>query len=188
MPEELLDIVDDNDNVVGRETRSVVHERGLQHRGVHVFLFTSHGKLLVHQRNKDRKAYPSSLDCSVSEHVKAGEDYLTAAQRGLREEMGLEGIPLEPIITFRMIYGTNDNEISRIYQGPLADPLRVRFDPVEVDWVDFAGLPELEKLLDNRERPFSYWLEQFILWSAGRPNVLEILDTHGVLRPDAYSK
>ena len=63
--DELLDIVDDNDDVIGQELRSIIHQRGLQHRGVHVFLFTGDGKLLVQKRSKDRAASPSAWDCSI---------------------------------------------------------------------------------------------------------------------------
>lgn len=89
MPDELFDVVDEQDHVIGQETRSLVHRRGLWHRGVHVFLFTRAHKLLVQQRSKDRLQAPLAWDCSVSEHVKAGEDYYSAAMRGLKEEMGV---------------------------------------------------------------------------------------------------
>ena len=94
MPDELFDVIDEEDKVIGQEMRSVVHQRGLWHRGVHVLLFIQDEKLLVQQRSKDRVHSPLALDCSVSEHVKAGEDYFTAAVRGLQEEMGVEGIEL----------------------------------------------------------------------------------------------
>jgi len=41
MPDEMFDIIDEEDNVIDQEMRSVVHKRGLWHRGVHVFLFTT---------------------------------------------------------------------------------------------------------------------------------------------------
>ncbi len=47
MSDELFDVVDENNIVIGQEWRSIVHQRGLWHRGVHVFLFTCDGKLLV---------------------------------------------------------------------------------------------------------------------------------------------
>jgi isopentenyl-diphosphate delta-isomerase type 1 len=183
MAEEMLDIVDDNDNVIGREGRSVAHARGLQHRGVHVFLFMPDGRLLVQHRNRLRKAAPSTLDCSVSEHVQSGEEYLAAAQRGLHEELGLKGIPIQAVVTFRMQYGPNDNEISRIFQGQLDDPRRVHFDPGEVDSVDYVSLPDLERQMQSRVGSLSPWFEQFILWNAGRPNAMQVLATHGPLQP-----
>ena len=54
MSDELFDVVDEEDKVIGQETRSIVHQRGLWHRGVHVLLFTHEGKLLVQQRSRDR--------------------------------------------------------------------------------------------------------------------------------------
>ena len=98
MPDELFDVVNEEDVVIGQELRSIVHQRGLWHRGVHVLLFTREGKLLVQQRSKNRPHAPLALDCSVSEHVKAGEDYLTAAMRGMKEEMNVEGALKRPSV------------------------------------------------------------------------------------------
>jgi isopentenyl-diphosphate Delta-isomerase len=187
MPEEMFDVIDDDNHVIGQERRSVVHQTGLQHRGVHMFLFTSDGKLLVQQRSKDRKNSPSSLDCSVSEHVRAGEEYLAGAMRGLKEELGLEALELRPIITFRMKYGPNDNEISRVYQGHV-DPALVQFDPVELEYVEYYSLQELAELLDGGKKPFSYWFRQLLLWSIDWPSDLQILAVHSPLQPDAYLK
>ncbi len=182
MDEETFDIVDDDDVVIGQERRSVVHRTGLQHRGIHVCLFTPDGKMLIQRRSKDRHASPSTLDWSVSEHVKAGEDYLTAARRGLKEELGLDGIDLQPIVTFRMEYGPNDREICRLYEGKLLDPKRVRFDPVEVESVEYASMDELQGMLEARQRPFSRWFEQMLLWLWGKPSDLTILSVHGELK------
>ena len=173
MPDELFDVVDEQDYVVGQEMRSVVHQRGLWHRGVHVFLFTREGKLLVQQRSKDRVHAPLALDCSVSEHVKAGEDYYTAAVRGLKEEMGVEGIEIEPLVKFKMNYGPNDNEISELYQG-IVDPSVVRFDPVEIERIDYYSLPELQKLMGSEKHNLSYWFEQILQWYLGEPSAVQV--------------
>ena len=92
MTDELLDIVDDQDVVIDRQMRSRAHELGLQHRGVHVLLFTPENKMLIQKRSADRVQAPSALDCSISEHVKSGESYFDAATRGLQEELGLTGL------------------------------------------------------------------------------------------------
>lgn len=49
--EELFDIVDDQNNVIGQERRSVVHAQGLKHRAVYCFVFNSRGELLLQQRS-----------------------------------------------------------------------------------------------------------------------------------------
>jgi isopentenyl-diphosphate Delta-isomerase len=177
MPDELFDIVDEQDHVIGQEMRSVAHQQGLWHRGVHVLIFTKEGKLLVQQRSKDRQHAPLALDCSVSEHVKAGEDYYSAALRGLKEEMDVEGIDLQPLVKFKMNYGLNDNEISVLYKG-LVDPTFVKFDPVEVERVDYYNLIELQELLIDKEITLSYWFKQILQWYLGNPSALQVLEKY----------
>jgi isopentenyldiphosphate isomerase len=177
MPDELFDIVNEQDTVVGQELRSVVHQSGLWHRGVHVLLFTREGKLLVQQRSKDRPHAPLALDCSVSEHVKAGEDYRTAAMRGMQEEMGVEGLDIQPLVKFKMNYGPNDNEISELYRG-VVDPADVKFDTVEVERIDYYELAELQKLMGSEAVKFSYWFEQILRWYSGKPSALDVLASY----------
>ena len=43
--DEFFDVVDKDNRVIGRERRSVVHVRGLWHRGVYVFLFDENIRL-----------------------------------------------------------------------------------------------------------------------------------------------
>jgi isopentenyldiphosphate isomerase len=177
MPDELLDIVNDEDVVTGRNLRSVVHQRGLQHRGAHVFLFTSEGRLLVQRRSKDRAASPSLLDCSISEHVQAGEDYLAAAKRGMKEEMGLDESDLQPVVTFAMNYGPNDNEISQLFQGSV-DPAAVQFDPVEVEQVAFYSMAKLLERMRTEEAAFCAWFLQIVRWAVNEPSQLRVLKIH----------
>ena len=49
--EELFDIVNDSNEVVGQEKRSIVHAEGLKHRAVYCFVFDEQGKLLMQQRS-----------------------------------------------------------------------------------------------------------------------------------------
>jgi isopentenyldiphosphate isomerase len=165
--DELLDIVNDEDLVTGQQMRSTVHTLGLQHRGVHVFLFTQDEKLLVQKRSADRAASPSALDCSVSEHVKADESYFDAALRGLKEEMGVEGIEITPLVKFRMNYGVNDNEISTLYTGRV-DPARVKFDPVEIEEIYYYTLNELENMRAKGGMEFCGWFLELLDWYSGK--------------------
>jgi isopentenyl-diphosphate delta-isomerase len=174
MTDELLDIVNDKDIVTGQEMRSTVHQLGLQHRGVHVFLFTQDGKMLVQKRSADRAASPSALDCSVSEHVKAGESYLNAATRGMKEEMGVDEIEVKPLVKFRMNYGVNDNEISSLYEG-LVDPEKVRFDPVEIEEINYYSLDELQKMIKEGKVNFCGWFVELLNWYLGKPTKMSLI-------------
>lgn len=174
--DELLDIVDNEDQIIEQQMRSTAHEFGLQHRGVHVFLFTPDGKMLVQKRSADRTSSPSALDCSVSEHVKAGESYLNAAIRGMKEEMGVEGIDVRPLVKFRMNYGLNDNEISVLYEG-MVDPVNVKFDPVEIEEIFYFSTDELQKMVNEDRVTFCGWFTELLNWHSGRPSKMKLMNS-----------
>jgi isopentenyl-diphosphate delta-isomerase len=174
MMDELLDIVSDDDVVMDQQMRSTVHQLGLLHRGVHVFLFTSDGKMLVQKRSADRAAEPSALDCSISEHVKAGESYRDAAVRGLREEMGLWDVSMKPLARFKMKYGPNDNEISTLYEG-VVDPSRVIFDREEIEEINYYTIDEIHEMMKNTNVKFCGWFVEILNWYMKKPAILQIL-------------
>ena len=51
--EEIFDVTDEHDNVIGQAPRSEVHARGLLHRAVHIFVFNTAGQLLLQMRCRD---------------------------------------------------------------------------------------------------------------------------------------
>jgi len=174
MEKELLEIVDESNQVVGKAERQAIHESGLWHRGVHVFLFTPESKLLVQKRSKHRKESPSTLDCSLSEHLKPGESYSEGALRGLREELGLEPVALKHLMKYKMNYGPGDNHISGVFEGSI-DGERINIDPKEIDQISYHSIPELEILLMQGEVIFCYWFSQLLSWYLGKPSEVKVL-------------
>lgn len=179
--EEQFDVINEQDEVIGQAARSLVHAQGLWHRGAHILLFTSDGKLLIQKRSADRKQYASLWDCSVSEHVKAGEKYLEAAERGLEEELGVSGLDLEPVATFRMAYGPGDNEISTLFHA-VADLEEVRFDPEELEAVESVRVDELLTRMKDRPASFCGWFVEILHWYLGLPFTMQILKEHTRVR------
>ncbi|MFN5579281.1 MAG: 16S rRNA (adenine(1518)-N(6)/adenine(1519)-N(6))-dimethyltransferase RsmA, partial [Akkermansiaceae bacterium] len=88
--DEIFDVVDDNDVPVGKATRAEVHAKNLIHRAVHVLVFNRNGDLWLQKRSLAKDKNPGVWDSSVSGHLDAEEDYLTAAIRELGEEIGVE--------------------------------------------------------------------------------------------------
>jgi 16S rRNA (adenine1518-N6/adenine1519-N6)-dimethyltransferase len=174
MLNELLDVVNERDKMIFQESRSVVHQKGLLHRGVHVFLVAPDGRLLVQQRGRQVEKLALALDCSLSEHVQAGENYNQAAKRGLAEELGIQGSRISPIIKFIMAYGPNDNEICQLYEG-MVDPVNVHYNPNEVEGINYYHLNELEKLHQGGEASLTGWFVQMINWYVGKSSELRIL-------------
>lgn len=87
--DELFDIVDHLDRVVGQATRARVHACQLWHRAIHVLIFDRAGRVLLQKRSMLKDTAPGKWDSSCSGHLDAGEDYEPAARRELGEELGL---------------------------------------------------------------------------------------------------
>ncbi|MBS3054993.1 MAG: NUDIX domain-containing protein [Candidatus Aenigmarchaeota archaeon] len=87
--DEFLVIADEKNNPVGMKIRSAVHNDGDWHRVSHVWIFNSHGEILIHKRSADTDLYPNKYDTLVGGHVIYGESYVDTALKELREEIGL---------------------------------------------------------------------------------------------------
>ncbi len=91
MKDELLDIVDQNDQVIGQQLRSEVYsENRSNFRVVNAFLINDEGKLWIPRRAKKKRVFPLCLDASMGGHVEAGETYEEAFARELMEELRIE--------------------------------------------------------------------------------------------------
>lgn len=95
----ILNIVDEDDRVIGTETRERIHRDGLLHRIIHVWMYTNRGKILFQHRAPDKDTNPNLLDASVGGHVEIGQTYEQAAIQEIEEETGLVISPqdLDPL-------------------------------------------------------------------------------------------
>lgn len=90
-PEEYLDLVDENDQVVGKELRSTIYANGWKNfRVVNVFLKNSKGQLWIPRRTAHKAIFPSALDFSAAGHVSSGETYDEAFAKEVQEELGID--------------------------------------------------------------------------------------------------
>lgn len=90
MNDEIFDVVNERDEVIGRETRGNVHRLGLKHRAVHVLVFNRCGEVFLQKRSMKKDTFPGAWDSSASGHLNAGENYDTCAVREVFEEIGLK--------------------------------------------------------------------------------------------------
>jgi len=87
--EEIFDVVNERDEVIGQCPRSEVHRLRLNHRAVHVLVFSRAGALFLQKRSHLKDCFPGTWDSSASGHLDRGEAYDACAVRELREEIGL---------------------------------------------------------------------------------------------------
>lgn len=113
--EEIFDVVDENDNVIGKATRAECHSNpNLIHHTVQFAIFSKgSNKLLVERRSTRADAAPNQL-AFFGEHVKSGETYEAALRRGLKEEVGIDSYTAEFLKETHFIYD-HQHEIVRFY-------------------------------------------------------------------------
>jgi isopentenyl-diphosphate delta-isomerase len=89
--EELLDLVNEQDEVIGVLPRSEVYARGLSNfRASNGFIRNSRGQLWIPRRVATKKLFPLGLDMSIAGHVGSGETYDESFAREAFEEIGVD--------------------------------------------------------------------------------------------------
>lgn len=161
MPEEIFDVCDERDRVIGQLPRSVVHARKLPHRAVHVFVFNSRGELLLQLRSARKDEYPLCYTSSASGHLGSGETYAQAAPRELEEELGLRGCDLEWLAKFPAGPGTSQ-EHTVLYRT--SSDVIPRIDPDEIASAEFYPLDEIARMLEREPERFSPCLVTLLEW------------------------
>jgi len=157
---EWFDVVNERDEVIGRELRHIVHAKGLMHRAVHILVFNAAGEVFLQKRSMNKDSSPGLWTLSCSGHVDAGEDYDTAAMRELSEELGC--VPSELPKRRRLIEARVETgwEFCWVYQLRAEGPFVLQ--PEEIDSGKWMTLVQLES--DLQSQPKSYCPHFRWLW------------------------
>lgn len=87
---ELVKVLDKNGQETGQILdKDIVHQNGLWHREVIVWIFNSKGQTLIQKRSSNKKTAPNKWALCAG-HIPSNEDSITSAQRELFEEVGLK--------------------------------------------------------------------------------------------------
>ncbi len=130
MVEEQVILVDEHDKPIGTMGKLEVHQKGLLHRAFSVFIFNDKGELLLQKRALSKYHSAGLWTNTCCSHPRPNEETLAAANRRLKEEMG---------ITCILIHKT-----SFIYKTPFDNGLTEHeFDHVFIG--NYNERPELNK-------------------------------------------
>jgi isopentenyl-diphosphate delta-isomerase len=156
---EYFDVVDGNDNVVGKAPRSECHkDPKLVHRTVHVFVFNDKKELFIQKRGEKADLFPGCYDSSVSGHVESGNDYDGAAFRETVEELGFEPEMLIPLFKVKLSDSVQ-TEFVRLYfcfhKG------KIKPKPGELAGGMFMAVEEIRKRIDSGENFTSFFKKLF---------------------------
>ncbi|TVP81113.1 MAG: NUDIX domain-containing protein, partial [Puniceicoccaceae bacterium] len=151
---EIFDVVDADDHILRKASRSTVHRERLFHRAIHVFIFNEAGQLYLQRRSMTKDTAPGKWVSSCSGHVDSGESYDDAAYRELGEEIGLylsDG--LEPIFKEAPCKQTG-YEFVWVYTCRAEGPFDL--DPLEVSEGQWIELQHLNNWMKERPRDFAW--------------------------------
>jgi len=144
-PNEIFDVVDSSDRVIGRATRRQVHALRLRHRAVHILVFDYTGKLFVQKRAATKDTFPGCYDSSASGHLNAGEAYDACATRELREELGLD-IPRRHLRRLFKIPACSETGWEFVWAYSAHGDYRPRINPDEIESGAFHFRDQVEAL------------------------------------------
>jgi isopentenyl-diphosphate delta-isomerase len=155
-----LILVDASDRVVGYLDKERCHDgAGRLHRAFSIFLRDAGGRVVLQQRSAGKRLWAGRWSNSVCSHPRRGETLEAAAQRRLREELGV-AVPLR--FLFRFEYQAScaagsEHELCSVFWGTLAGEA-LRPDPGEIAAIRRVAPDALTRELRDDPDAFTPWL------------------------------
>jgi len=160
MADELIDIIDENGNVIGKKLKSEAHRTGEWHKSSHVWIVVGR-KILLQKRSYSKEIFPGKFDVACAGHVKSGESYEDAAVRELEEELGIKVKKEEllflctrPQVTVIKEKNIISREIMKVFLLKIDDIDRLSVNRDEISELRLFDIDELRTLLKNRPEMF----------------------------------
>jgi isopentenyldiphosphate isomerase len=143
---EIYDVVDEDDNVIGQATRKEIHEKKLIHRVVMFFIFDKEGRIFVTQRTKNKEFFKEYWSIALGGHVNSGETYDEAVVREMKEEANIDEKPFF-MGSFKLRI-PEEYENVRVY-GFTTDK-KPELDTFEFRQGMFLGMEEMEEKINKQ--------------------------------------
>lgn len=168
---EFLNIVDENDNIIGQEERTKIHAEGLLHREIHVFFLTPQKNIIFQHRAKDKDTFPDLLDATVGGHVEIDDSYEQTAVKETGEETGIK-IENTDIIFVKKIKRNSKDEVTKkinyswqsrylyLYEKPLDD---LTIENGKATGFEAWPIDKLLNLSDNEKTKFIPSILEFVI-------------------------
>lgn len=116
-PLEMLEIVDENDNVIGLETKGKIHQDELLHRVIHIWFITPKGEIIFQHRAKSKDLLPDKLDATVGGHVEMGATYEETAVKECKEETGIDIDPSNLVFLSKKITAAYNEKWGKFHRN-----------------------------------------------------------------------
>lgn len=159
--EEQVVLVNERDEAIGTMGKLRAHQEGALHRAFSVFLFDDQGRLLLQRRAAVKYHSAGLWTNTCCSHPRPEEAIVDAANRRLKEEMGIEA---QLALRFSFIYhasldnGLQEHELDHVLFGRFAGPAKP--DPGEVDEWKYMTADALDHDLNAHPERYTVWLRE----------------------------
>ena len=154
---EKLKVLDSEGKEIGQILdRDLIHQKGLWHREVAIWIFNDKGEVLLQRRSKNKKQSPNKLGLCAG-HVEYTQDSIKTAQNELLEEIGvsvnkkdllyLKTEKKEKIFSKKIINRIFNDVYYTLINKDVSDFKIQREELSEVLWIDYLAFKE--RVLNN---------------------------------------
>lgn len=156
--EERVVLINRKDEFLGTMEKQKAHELGVLHRAFSIFLFNQKGEMLLQQRAASKYHSPLLWTNACCSHPRLNESYADAANRRLKEELGIT-CQIEEVLHF--IYkaevgeGLTEHELDRVFVGHYDDEFKL--NPDEVAEIKYIKMETLRQDIQNNPEQYTTW-------------------------------
>ncbi len=140
---ELIHVADKTDTIISTHVRGNPLSVGRYVMIAGVMVYNHKGEVLLHKIAPHKK-WGGMWTYSAAGHVDAGENYKKAAQRELKEELGLSAAVGEELTSFDVYENGKKIAFHHIFKAVSDEP--VSYDTNEIEEVRFFSIEELKHL------------------------------------------
>lgn len=144
-----MDVVDNSDKVVGKDTKKNIYLKNLMHRIIHVLIFDKNNNMALQLRSKTCSFCPGHWSTAVGGHVRSSESYETAALREFKEELGAAAELNFFSKDFYKVKNTPDKFLTTfkcIFEGPFY------VNKKEVEKIEFFSIEKIKQMINKGEK------------------------------------
>lgn len=158
-----VQLVDTQDNPNGSMEKLEAHEKGLLHRALSVLIINTKKEILLQRRALGKYHSPGLWTNTCCSHPYPGENPTEAANRRLKEEMGMVA-DLE--FAFKFQYkcdfdnGLIEHELDHVFMGKTDDIPHLNTD--EAMAFKWMSVEELETDMKNNADNYTFWFKWMI--------------------------
>ena len=153
------------DGVLQPVEKLAVHQRGLRHKAISVFVMNG-SAVLIQQRAVGKYHTPGLWANTCCTHPHWGESDIDCAHRRLREELGITGLALSHVgqVAYRADVGKGlvEDEVVQVFTAQAAQSLPLALDTAEVQAARWVALTDLMAEIAADPARFTPWLRIYL--------------------------